>query len=180
MIGLMIDIETASTAPNARVLQIGWAYADLLTGETWAPPRNIWVTAHMHGATDPETVQWWAQQDAAIRNDVWNYSGKNPVHTPDEAFTVLKGVYASLGDGATVWGSPAMFDLPILTSMWANKKPWPYFQERDLMTLYKMLDPDKQLKPANPAEHDAASDAHAQLQHLLAIFKHNPVLQGAK
>jgi len=61
-----------------------------------------------------------------------------------------------------------------------DAKPWPYYMERDLMTLYKMLDPDKKLKPTNPLEHDAASDAKAQMDHLIAIFRNTPVLQGAK
>ena len=49
------------------------------------------------------------------------------------------------------------------------------------MTLYKMLDPEKKLKPTNPVEHDAASDAKAQMDHLIAIFQANStLLQGAK
>lgn len=106
-------------------------------------------------------------------------------------FRVLTAAYEALGGkdgGATVWASPAMFDLPILTHTFGlarpdlrEAKPWPYYMERDLMTLYKMLDPEKKLKPTNPVEHDAASDAKAQMDHLIAIFQANQtLLQGAK
>lgn len=177
---IMIDIETGSTAPTAQVLQVGFVAADTATGEILIPKTNMWVKRQLSGHMDPDTLSWWAAQDLAIRDSVWNESGAEVAWSPETLFAVLKDTYDFLGAGTTVWASPAMFDLPILTNMWGNKKPWPYYQERDLMTLYKMLDPDKQHKPANPAEHDAASDAYAQLLHLLAIFKHNPVLQGAK
>lgn len=180
MNALMLDIETCSTAPTARVLQLGFTAANLRTGEILVPPLNMWLGEQSGGTTDSATLAWWEEQKPEVREDVWNLWGAHPTHTPAESFEVLQQIYASMGPDATVWGSPAMFDLPILTHMWGNKKPWPYYQERCLMTLYKMLDPDKQHKPANPAEHDAASDAKAQMEHLLAIFKHNPVLQGAK
>ena len=70
----------------------------------------------------------------------------------------------------TVWGSPAMFDLPILTSLWKGEKPWLYNYERDLMTLYKTFDPLGKLKPAeNGMAHDALADALWQGKYLLNL-----------
>lgn len=188
MNALMIDIETLGLIPGSAITQVGYCAANLRTGEQLFMPVNIYVEAHP-SMIDMDTVAWWMRQSEAARNAVF------PEHVtrvaPARVFEILQDVYRELGGaeaGVTVWASPAMFDLPMLTSMFAtaNKslrdaKPWPYYMERDLMTLYKMLDPEKKLKPTNPVEHDAASDAKAQMDHLIAIFQANPqILEGAK
>jgi hypothetical protein len=195
MKALMIDIETLSLRPTAQVVQVGFCGADLATGEYLIQPVNLYVLAQPNGYIDMDTVRWWMQQSDAARKAVYALPEDAVAVTACQVFNLLRVAYQQLCVGeekpsATVWGSPAMYDLPILTNMWADAhmavpgspdtKPWPYFMERDLMTLYKMLDPDKLHKPANPLEHDAASDAKAQMEHLIAIFRNNPILQGAK
>lgn len=185
MKALMIDIETFGLLPTSAVHQIGICAADLATGEYLMGPANIYVRPDVTASMDFDTLCWWMQQSDAARSAVFP---KNVYrHSPASTFYTLKSAYDSLGGkdaGVTVWASPAMFDLPILTQTWGmpgtDGKPWPYYMERDLMTLYKMLDPEKKLKPTNPVEHDAASDAKAQMDHLIAIFRNNPILQGAK
>lgn len=189
MKALMIDIETLSLAPTAVMHQIGYCGADLATGEYVLQPTNLYVEPDLRTQTlDFETVCWWMRQSDAARKAVFP---ENVLRTSViGAYFTLGRAYELLGGvktGATVWASPAMFDLPILTNAFrsvaptgTDGKPWPYYMERDLMTLYKMLDPEKKLKPTNPVEHDAASDAKAQMEHLIAIFKANPILQGAK
>jgi len=194
MKALMIDIETLSLKPTAHVVQVGYCGADLTTGEMLIPPTNLWLREEPNGAIDLDTVHWWMQQSDAARTSVFKPPEGGYVSVGG-VFQALHNAYETLNGGAqkptaTVWASPSAYDLPILTSMWARlgitlaggreHKPWPYYMERDLMTLYKMLDPDKKLKPTNPLEHDAASDAKAQMDHLIAIFRNNPVLQGAK
>ena len=179
MNAIMIDIETLSLRPTAQVTQVGYCAANLITGEYLIAPTNIWVAPH-GGHIDMDTVAWWMRQSDAAREAVFPEGAKRL--TPAEVFVELKTAYDYLQspveekNSATVWASPAMFDLPILTNMWGGEKPWPYNHERDLMTLYKMLDPQKLLKPANALEHDAASDAKAQMDNLIAIIKANPTL----
>lgn len=189
MRALMIDIETFGLTPTSAVHQIGFCGADLQTGEMLVPPTNLFVQPQADAHTDFATLCWWMQQSEAARAAVFPKDTSR--HTAGYAYNELRYEYRRLGGeeaGVTVWASPAMFDLPILTHAFASarndpreSKPWPYYMERDLMTLYKMLDPEKRLKPANPVEHDAASDAKAQMEHLIAIFKHNAtILKGAK
>ena len=188
MKALMIDIETLGLQPTALVHQIGFCGADLETGGYWIPPTNLYVHPTHAVGVDFETVCWWMRQSDAARTAV--FPADITRITMIEAHAELKAAYEDLGGaegGATVWASPAMFDLPMLTHSFATvigereSKPWPYYMERDLMTLYKMLDPEKLLKPTNPIEHDAASDAKAQMDHLIAIFQHNQtLLKGAK
>jgi hypothetical protein len=69
-----------------------------------------------------------------------------------------------------VWASPAMFDLPILTSLWGGNKPWSYSRERCLMTLRSHVDPRGELRPPeNTKAHDGAADAEWQMNYLLAL-----------
>jgi len=189
MKALMIDIETLGLHPTAVVHQIGFCGADLSTGKYEYPPTNLYLKTTAHTGVDFETVCWWMRQSDAARNAVFPADVYRM--TVQEAHEVLKDAYEQMGGkdaGATVWASPAMFDLPMLTHTFGtvipepgDVKPWPYYMERDLMTLYKMLDPEKLLKPTNPIEHDAASDAKAQMDHLIAIFQANStLLQGAK
>lgn len=166
---LMIDIETLSLRPDAHVTQIGYVLADTISGEVLLPARNLWVAVDQ-GVRDINlgTVRWWLKQDSKVIRSV--LAPTDPRVTPDEAFDILKGV-VDASPGVTVWGSPAMFDLPILTSLWGGRKPWKYNFERDMMTLYKLLDPAGQLQPPhNDMGHDAASDALWQMNYLVRLL----------
>lgn len=185
MRALMIDIETLGLLPASAVHQVGYCAADLATGEYLLQPTNIYLRPDSTASMDFDTICWWMRQSDAARAAV--FPADRARTSLADAFYKLDAVYRALGGqdaGVTVWASPAMFDLPMLTQSWGipgtDGKPWPYYMERDLMTLYKMLDPEKKLKPTNPVEHDAASDAKAQMDHLIAIFRNNPILQGAK
>ena len=164
---MMLDIETLSLGPTAYVTQIGVCVAALAERRYLIEPRNYWTTDEQSGRIDFETVQWWMAQDRKVaegvfRKDVIRFS-------PDRIFEVLKEL-VDIYD-CSVWASPAMFDLPILTSFFGGRKPWKYNVERDLMTLYKMFDPDKILQPAaNSSEHDAAADAKWQMDYLMNIY----------
>lgn len=190
MKAMMVDIETLGLTTGSLVVQIGVCAANLRTGQYLYEPTNIHLTPAI-GSVDAQTVMWWMRQSDKARYSV--FAEEVVRWAPREAFNMLQAMYGSLctvgadKPDVTVWASPAMFDMPLLASYFLNNgcakgdaRPWPYYMERDLMTLYKMLDPEKQLKPANPLEHDAASDAKAQMDHLIAIFQANPsILEGA-
>lgn len=163
----MIDIETLSLQPTAYVTQIGYCVARETSGSYLIPPTNIWVSDAQSGNVDMDTIQWWMKQSDAARNAV--FDPHEPPMSPDACFERLQDVVDDYAP--QVWGSPAMYDLPILTNMWKGRKPWKYNMERDMMTLYKLLDPNGVLKPPpNKLAHDAASDADWQMQYLLRLL----------
>ena len=165
---MMIDIETLSLNPTAYVTQIGFCVADLETGEYLVQPRSIWPEDSQNGEIDINTVSWWMQQDKSVARNVFvKPAEKTPVASARTFLTALVEKY-----DCTVWASPAMFDLPILTNLFGGRKPWKYYNERCLMTLYKLVDPQGKLRlPANGAEHDAAADAKWQMDYLLALWR---------
>lgn len=168
-IALMIDIETLSLRPDAFVTQVGYCINNLDTGEYLVEPFNLWVSeeGQEHRHKDINTIAWWVKQDPAIAREVFDPNVPKIHHA--RLFDMLReDVVAYEVD--EVWASPAMFDLPILTSLWDGRKPWGYKQERCLMTIYKRLDPDgRHAPPENPKHHDAAADAKWQMDYLINL-----------
>lgn len=177
MFHLMIDIETLALAANAYVTQVGFCVVDDITNGFVMHPKNFWIDDTQPGEVDINTISWWMKQSDAARQSVFD---DRPLKTaPKEMFSIFEDVVRQFKP--EVWGSPAMFDLPILTSMWHGKKPWVYNMERDMMTLYKLIDPRGVLKPpANKLAHDAASDADWQARYLLNLLQALRTSQGTQ
>lgn len=172
-IAMMIDIETLSLRPDAYVTQVGYCVANLDTGQYLIDPKNSWLDqAHQESRhIDFDTVRWWMTQDKTVAAGVFgtNYTPRVFVA---ELFDML-GYLVVENNVDEVWASPAMFDLPILTSLWEGKKPWVYSQERCLMTLYKTIDPGGVLAPPpNQSHHDAAADAKWQMDYLISLHQY--------
>jgi hypothetical protein len=172
---LMIDIEALSLRPEAAVLQIGYCLRDFAASPDWdeVGPTNIdldvnaQIEAGRH--VDFDTLKWWSTQDPAVVRSVI----VQPTHriSAKEAFEHLAKVVTDRKVDE-VWASPAMYDLPILTSLWGGRKPWVYNQERCMMTLYKALDPNGLRRPApNGMAHNAAADAGWQMEYLVKLFR---------
>jgi exodeoxyribonuclease VIII len=167
---LMIDIETLGLDPNSFVTQIGYTVVDDADGSIVVPATNIWTDDRQPGVVNMDTVRWWMQQSEEARKTVFQPLNGVARLMPYESFAELREVV--LEHDPDVWGSPAMFDLPILTYYWGGKKPWLYNRERCMMTLYRLIDRAKVLQPPpNKLAHDAASDAEWQAQYLLNLLK---------
>lgn len=170
-IAVMLDLETLSLRPDAYVTQCGVVVGDLETRDILFAPTNYWLTdfGQEHRHKDIDTIRWWMGQDRTTAATVFTPPDDTRRITPETLFDNLCAIMGQFPK-ASVWASPAMFDLPILMSLFKGKKPWPYYMERDMMTLRNMFDPDKKLKPGFVGqEHNAADDAMHQLQYLFAL-----------
>lgn len=166
-IAMMIDIETLSLLPDAFVTQVGVCVSDTATREILVAPTNFWLTddSQVGRRMDISTVRWWVGQDAKVAAGVFNTPEGHSRCTPAELFDYFKALVVKY-PGMTVWAGPAMFDLPILTTLWGSK-PWHFRSERDLTTLRELVDPERSLvPPENDAHHDAAADASWQMAYL--------------
>lgn len=172
---LMIDIETLSLKPNAYVTQVGFCAAVLETREYIVLPTSMLtygddVERQPDADIEFDTICWWMKQDKSVADSIFAQSGVTRHHR-HAIFAELQRVLRLLGDGATVWASPAMFDLPILTNYF-GAKPWKYDVERDMMTLHRVHDPNGELQPPdNTKLHDAAADAHWQMVYLFNLWE---------
>jgi hypothetical protein len=163
----MFDLETLSVMPDAAVVQIGLVIGDPVTGNVAHEQRiPLTLDAQRDRRVEHSTLCWWMRQAADVRSSVFVEGGL----TPMQALTIVED---ALGEYAPeeVWAGPAMFDLPILTSLW-GRKPWAYWMERDLSTLRRHVDPRGVRKPpANDKAHDALADALWQFHYLSALLK---------
>lgn len=172
-IALMIDNETLALGPDAYLTQVGLIVVDTRNGDILVGPEGFWLTTvgQESRKIDPDTVRWWLTQDPNVIQSVFAPQHGMPRTTPGELFDRIKDL-VQLHPGMTVWASPAMFDLAQLTHLWEGRKPWKYNQERDMMTLYKLLDPQGKLQPAaNDMGHNAVEDAKWQAEYLVALLR---------
>lgn len=170
-VALMIDLETLALGSDAFITQFGMCVADFRTREYLVPPVNYWMSdANQEDRRiDFNTVRWWMGQDPKVAKGVFETPEGTKRVSPRELFHIVEAAVKA-HPGCTVWGSPAMFDLPLLSSLWKGK-PWKYNFERDMMTLYKILDRDGKLQPPkNDMAHDAAADAAWQMEYLFNLM----------
>lgn len=166
---VMIDTETLGLNPDALVLQIGYCVADLDSGHYLVKP----VTLNLHNHEQPTrdidagTVRWWLQQDKKVFDSVFF---PTEYRSLADVKAELVGVVSSYGNNVTVWAKPAMFDLPLVKSLFACSL-WSHRKERDMQTVIAMLDPDRKLVPPNNMAHNAGADAAWQMDYLLALAK---------
>lgn len=107
----MIDLETLSTRSDAKVLSIGVALFDeneVLKTEGWA----INLGDDIGGHVDWDTVKWWQDQDAMVREFSWG--GKLANCTA--AFS-LKTWFAE-NNPTEFWSKDPHFDHVILENWW--------------------------------------------------------------
>lgn len=155
---ISVDIETTSTASNAKILTIGACtiagteYMDhfyVRIDHTWYPTNF---------ATDAETMAWWEQQYKAAREEAFGGT-----RYPADALTEFAD-WVKQYRGSHLWCKGASFDFPVLKHAFRRygiDMPWPYKAENDARTLYRLTG----IKPVfdeGKVTHNALDDAVAQ------------------
>lgn len=177
IIRAMIDIETLSTFPNAAVIAIGVvirrdATPKNIQARAWFIDRNFVI-----GHEDPGTLEWWSQQDLAVRSQVFG-GNQIPREALQEvgAFLNSNGITPLNDENARVYASPAMFDLPILKYQYQQMGiafPWHWRSERCLSTLKKEIHDNfgRQIADVEPElKHHPVHDCLAQFKELDACI----------
>jgi hypothetical protein len=168
---LMLDCETLALTPDAVITQIAAGCYDLEAGEmlslySWHPNLDEQASRRV----DPNTVMWWLQQSGQARNALQCPAQNRRTATQIEAHVsnLLRTHQLK-----TVWASPAMFDLPLLTNYFGSK-PWSYRDERDMSTIKRLFDPHGEIEATIPTDeqrqHDAAYDVEWQCAYLHALY----------
>jgi hypothetical protein len=170
-IHIAIDLETASTEPNAAIVQLAAVckvgpvyhefneYISLLSNEQ--AKRDV----------SKETMEWWNTQDPALRSKV--FGGKISLY---EALNNFYAWAVELSGGeigrVCLWGNGVDFDNVILKSAFELYATWPFnFRNNHHMrTLMAMVPLDVQeskhvhflQNTSDHQAHDALSDARYQ------------------
>jgi hypothetical protein len=163
--GIMVDIETLSTRPNAVIVSIGACKYDLDTLKTF---DDFYVTidpmdSKKYGLhIDPETVEWWKTQDKEIMKS-WRDNG---IELDDAMVQFLDWYDSDLA--FTCWG--LNFDEPIIVSnlIALHRKPtWKYYKSRCARTMCEM---EGVKINRSKGHHNALADAKDQCKAIFEIF----------
>jgi hypothetical protein len=176
---LMIDIETLalSPCPGAVIPSIG-----AVVFNQSGPFASLYVTIDRDSCrnaglvTDEETVEWWADQPAEVRD-----ATMQDEYSLDTALAMLTEFYTAHQVEA-VWANPPAFDAVLLQSAYRaidKSPPWTDWELQSYQTLEEIG-----LVPAldRPGEHHhALADAIYQawvatgaLSRLTRLFRSNP------
>lgn len=181
-IHISIDLETASTASHAAIIQL--AAATVVGGVRRVFEEKITLASNeAAGRTvDKETMEWWNAQNPALRRKV--FGGTAELKETLEAFTAwCTDISGGELDRIHLWGNGSEFDCVILRNAYEafQEYPFNFRKHKDLRTILYLTPADvqeqahkafKQNYPDSEA-HDALSDATYQLYKILAALKYH-------
>lgn len=175
---VMIDLETLGRAPGCKVMSLG---AVAMTPEGPGPTfYRVFDWKDQEGLLEePETVQWWSEQDEAARAALF---GPTVVRTPTRVALVEFAAWLdTLGPfkHRRIWGNGGDFDAPILAKLYEaafpndnpsapSAQPWNFWNSR----CYRLL---KNLRRGielhrQGAHHNALDDARSQADHAVRLL----------
>jgi DNA polymerase III epsilon subunit-like protein len=169
---IMLDLETLSSACNARILSIGAVrffpepedgrravYAAVVSLDDTTAPGHI----------DPRTIRWWMDQQEAARKETFFHPSAGTLWDALRGFTEFcREVDAEVH----VWGNGSAFDNVVLRSSYEAmglEPPWKHKGDMCYRTLKKLRPDIPAEKP--PIEHVALADALYQATHLKKLIQ---------
>jgi hypothetical protein len=167
MANLMIDLETIGVAPGATILTIAAQSFDPF-GTGYYPQHyyaRIDLNSQENRTVDESTLNWWATQPAAARDEAFAEHNRVPL---DQALDELGKL---IWNSNFLWCQGPTFDCTILEHAYKsyNKPiPWQYFKVRDSRTLCSIW-PDR---PKPPTTHHALEDCRRQIDLVQATLRH--------
>ena len=185
VVDVMIDLETLGTTPGSVVLSIG-AVARGSSLSTNVADRfyarlNLRDSIYRGLKISSDTMSWWRKQT----EEAWQES-TSAVTPLRESLLAFAGwllelragsAEAATGNKLRLWGDSASFDLGLLAAVFRAADvtvPWSYQEEFCYRTLRAIRGSEK---PRAKLQHDALSDAAAQLEHLVLLLDETEVVR---
>lgn len=155
---IMIDIEGLGTAPDTTILTIAAQEFDPLVPDCFGGDYYVRVTLESQEGRSIEqgTIEWWATQPAAARDEAFNEEGRVPL---DQALDELGKL---IWHSKRIWAQGPTYDMNILEHAYKsyNKPiPWQYYAVRDSRTVFSLY---KDL-PKPRTSHHALEDCRQQI-----------------
>jgi len=178
MTHIMLDLETISTQPNARIIAIGavkflpeMGVYDKYYQAVTAPILEPLMQSHIdeqgfHVSND--TLHWWSNQ---IDEAKAVFSDPNAIDI-DEALASFAS-WALIEDTIDIvrmWGNGASFDNVILAEAYRLRnmqQPWKFWNDRCYRTV-RHMHPNVLMERIG-VHHNATDDAETQAMHLLKM-----------
>lgn len=162
----MIDIESLGKQPGGVILSIGWVRFNL-EGVLMSTAKEVRIdirsSLEQGFYTDPETINWWLEQEASP----WHHSTKTVAL--NEALTELCADLSS----SYVWAKPPSYDLEAIhyaLSCVGIGRTWSRANEFCLRTLSKLMRPHVSSPPRKSVKHGALDDAIFQAEQAVVFL----------
>lgn len=158
----VVDLETFGLNKGSVILSVGIvAITNLELSTELHMHLNIPEQIAAGRTIDPDTVMWWFKQGAEARllqADASRFTLRETQVVVRQFFDTVNPRY--------VWGNAPSFDLDMLGDYLGGKQ-WQFFQECDVRTLRRAFNENFDAVTG----HDALSDAKAEAEMLIRIFK---------
>jgi hypothetical protein len=138
---VMVDIETASSSPDAALLSIGAAQFDPYGKDIehrFYEVISLQSSVDAGGITSPETIKWWMSQNSEVMQECWNNSNERD----SQSVLVDFNSWLSGLTRLVLWANPPSFDITIVETAMRrlNMKPcWYSCRLMDLRTLRNLV-----------------------------------------
>jgi len=167
MADLMIDLEGLGTGPDTSILTIA--------AQSFDPLGNGFHDRFYYARIDLEsqearsieqgTIDWWATQPAAARDEAFNEQDRIPL---DQALDELGKL---IWQSKRIWAQGPTYDMNILEhayKSYGKALPWQFYVVRDSRTVFSLW-PEL---PKPPTSHHALEDCRRQIELLQLTLKH--------
>lgn len=178
---LMLDLETLGTGPDAAVIEIGAVLFELKGKKRILNhcAFQCFVEPSREARKTMGTIMWWLKQSKAASE---RFSQNYPQNFLCEelaikAFLEWPAIETECGGWRRlegVWSHGAVFDQPILESMFMRNKqnlPWWYPASRDTRTLFDLAGGYPEIDKTGFIQHSAVDDCIMQAMMVQKAFE---------
>jgi exodeoxyribonuclease VIII len=166
---LMFDLETMAVTPRAVVLTLGAVtfdpFSDAIYDELYFR-INIDDQDELDREVDPNTLDWWAKQDAAVMEEAFSPDNRVPLEDAVQQF------HKFAWGCNKVWSHGSVFDIIIMEDIYRQLNrtaPWNFYDCRDTRTLFDLADPE--MEKSATQQHNALFDAIRQARGVQTVYR---------
>lgn len=166
---LMFDLETMAVTPRAVVLTLGAVTFDPYSNEIY---NDLYLKIDIDDQdklgrdVDPNTLDWWAKQDAGVMEEAFSSDGRISLEDAVTAF------HKFAWGCNKVWSHGSVFDIVIMEDIYRQLNrtpPWNFYDCRDTRTLFDLADPE--MEKSATQQHNALFDAIRQAKGVQNVMR---------
>jgi len=165
---IMIDLETLATDLDTVILTLGGVKFDPYSFEEPYDPIYMRINVDEQIAAgrsyNDDTVRWWGEQDAEIREEALGEEGR--ISMVDS----LKQFQPWVLHCDSIWSNGSVFDVMVMENYYMSCgwfHPWEFWRIRDVRTVFNMG-----INPGMPKDelHNALADSYEQAKAVQRIY----------
>ena len=166
---LMFDLETMAVTPRAVVLTLGAVTFNPFSNEIYDELYfriDIDDQDRLGRDVDPNTLDWWAKQDAAVMEEAFSPDNRVPLEDAVQQF------HKFAWGCNKVWSHGSVFDIIMMEDIYRQlnrTQPWNFYDCRDTRTLFDLADPE--MEKSATQQHNALFDAIRQAKGVQNVYR---------